>query len=279
MQLKQWLKQWREEYKKTFLKPRSYKLVVSASNKIINSELGKKDITNVKTIDIQKFYNKFARSRAKEFMILYFNSAMQKAEDLEIIPKNPCRAIAKDKKIHNVRVSLNFTEQEKLLNYIKGNKFEEIILFYLLTGCRRNEALSVKWEDINIKDCCIRINGTKTETSVRDVDISPKYLKHLLSLKNKSKTQHIFNFSTTTLERGIHKIFKTLKIDAVIHSLRHTYSTNQYYLGTPEKQRQVWLGHATPLMTNNIYTHIDKSINKKNIEKLYHHFYFYIKMQ
>ncbi len=277
MQLKQWLTQWQETYKKPFLKPKSYKLVSSAIGKIIDSELGKKDLEKIKAVDIQKFYNKFARSRAKEFLILYFNSAMQKAEDLELILKNPCRAITKDKKIHNVRVSLNYSEQEKLLNYIKGNRFEEIILFYLLTGCRRNEALTTTWNDLNIENCCIRINGTKTETSVRDVDISQKYMQHLLKLKKQSKTKHIFTFSKTVLERGVRKIFKELGIDAVIHSLRHTYSTNQYYLGTPEKQRQVWLGHASPLMTNNVYTHIDKSINSKKLVKLYRHFYYFIK--
>lgn len=277
MKLKKWLIEWRENYKKPFLTKRSYQLVISATNKVIISNLANKDLQSIKSIDIQKFYNKFARSRAKEFLILYLNAAMQKAEDLELITKNPCRAITKDKKIHNVRLSLNFNEQEKLLEYIKGSEFEEIILFYLLTGCRRCEALGVKWDDINIKNRCIRVNGTKTATSVRDVDISQNYLNHLLKLKKNSKTLHLFTFSKTYLERGIKKIFKHLKIDAVIHSLRHTYSTNQYYLGTPEKQRQVWLGHASPLMTNNVYTHIDKSISKNKIIKLYRHFYYFIK--
>lgn len=277
MKLKTWLENWRDTYKKPFLKKKSYNLVVSATNKVIKSNLGNKELEKIKSEDIQKFYNKFARSRAKEFMILYLNSALQKAEDLEYVVKNPCRAITKDKKIHNVRVSLNFNEQEKLLNYIRGNQFEELILFYLLTGCRLNEALTTKWENINVENCCIRINGTKTATSVRDVDISQKYLQHLLKLKKASKTKRIFPYSKSVVERGIKKIFNELKIDAVVHSLRHTYSTNQYYLGTPEKQRQYWLGHSSPLMTNNVYTHIDKSINKNKLIKLYSHFYFFIK--
>lgn len=278
MKLNNWLIEWQETYKKPFLKKKSYQIVEQATSKIIKSNLSNLDLEELNTTIIQKFYNKHKKSRAKEFLILYFNSAMQKAEDLGLIIKNPCRAIAKDKKIKSIRISLNYEEQSKLINYIKGNKYEEIILFYLLTGARRSEALNVKWEDINIKNKCIRINGTKTNTSVRDVDISKEYLKHLLKLKKESKTKKIFTFSKTTLERGVKRIFKTLGINAVIHSLRHTYTTNQYYLGTPEKQRQIWLGHSSPTITTNIYTHIDKTLNAKKIIKLYRHFYYYVKM-
>lgn len=275
--LKQWVVEWRSTYKKPFVTPKSYQIIVSSTNKVIESNLGNKKLDEIKTEDIQKFYNQYARSRAKEFMILYLNACLQKAEDLDLITKNPCRAISKDKKLHNVRLSLNYDEQVKLLNHIKGNKFESIIWFYLLTGCRRCEALNFKFADINKKNCCIRINGTKTATSVRDVDISKKYLKILLAMKKHSKNQKPFTFSKTMLDRGIKTIFKELKLDACIHSLRHTYTTNQYYLGTPDKQRQVWLGHSSPLMTNNVYTHIDKSISKQKLIKLYKNLYFYIK--
>ena len=58
-----------------------------------------------------------------------------------------------------------------------------------------------------------------------------------------------------------------------LHNTRHTFSTNLYYLGVPDKQRQVYLGHSSIVMTNDIYTHLDPSITKNDIVKLYNNLY------
>ena len=217
--------------------------------------------------------NTYPKSRKKELLSTYLKAIFEKAYNLELIDRNPVKAITMDRKIKAIRYSLNLEQQKALLKAVKGTVIEQLVLFYLLTGVRRTEALSVKFSDIDIKNKTIHINGTKTENSVRDIPLSKKYIKHLLKFDD--GRNFIFNFPPDYVTKKLHKIFKQLEIPACLHCLRHTFSTNQMYLGTPDKYRQEWLGHASLNMTNNVYTHIDKSLTKRNIQKLYNNMYFF----
>ena len=273
IKLYDWVNTWLITYKKPFVKSSTYKDICRYARYIKVSNLGQMDLKEIKSIDIQKFLNTFPKTRKKELLSTYLKAIFEKAYILEYIEKNPVKAITLDKKIKAVRYSLNLEQQKSLLKAVKGTKLEELTLFYLLTGVRRNEALTVKFKDIDTKNNTIHINGTKTKNSVRDIPLSKKYIKHLIKLNDNKK--YIFNFQADYITKKLHKVFKQLEIPACLHCLRHTFSTNQMYLGTPDKYRQEWLGHASLNMTNNVYTHIDKSLNKKNIQKLYKNMYYY----
>ena len=55
--------------------------------------------------------------------------------------------------------------------------------------------------------------------------------------------------------------------------LRHTFATNLFYLGVPDKERQSYMGHASSVLTNDIYTDFDPNITKKDILNLYINLY------
>lgn len=50
-----------------------------------------------------------------------------------------------------------------------------------------------------------------------------------------------------------------------LHDLRHTFSSNLFYLEVPDKKRQYLLGHSSIAITNDIYTHLDPNIKKQDI--------------
>ena len=64
------------------------------------------------------------------------------------------------------------------------------------------------------------------------------------------------------------KLFKRLNINAVIHSLRHTFASCCYHVGIKDKQIQEWLGHSSITTTMNTYTHILKNDTSPIIEYL-----------
>lgn len=49
------------------------------------------------------------------------------------------------------------------------SRYKWLILFYMYTGTRRNEAIALEWNDINRTEKLIQIKGTKTETSARNI--------------------------------------------------------------------------------------------------------------
>ena len=62
---------------------------------------------------------------------------------------------------------------------------KDIITFLIYTGCRKGEALNLKWDDVDLKNDVISIKGTKTKFD-RHIPIS-RPLKVLLSQVEKNQ--------------------------------------------------------------------------------------------
>ena len=140
--------------------------------------------------------------------------------------------------------------------------------FYYINS-RRNEGIDLKEEDINYKDKIIFINGTKSKTAKRYVPISEHFAQIL-----KDNFQFMFKKSVKYYNEQSKKYFESIGIkNKTLHSLRHTYNTNLYYLGVTDKQRQYYMGHSSIIITNDIYTHLDPTITKEDILNLYKDLY------
>lgn len=226
------------------------------------------DINKLNTIRLQDFLNSLGKTRTKEIAYNTLKQIFKKALELKIIKNNPADFLEKGK-VERKKI-LNFTieEQQKIINNLKDNdKFSKLILFYLLTGCRKSEALSFSKE--NIKNEYIYIYGTKTNNAQRYIKISSTYQKMLESLEE----QEPFKYENKYLEKKFRKFCEKIGIKGTIHQLRHTFSSNLYYLGAKDKERQQYLGHLTITITNDIYTHLNPTINKQDILNIYKDLY------
>ena len=270
--LHNWLDNWYKNYKEPFI---SLPTAQNILNIILEIKKGIKDlpINNLTTQQIQSFLNTYKTSRKKEFISLYLNASLQKAEDLNIITKNPFKNVIKDKKLNIIRQGYTLQEQQQILNALKGNKIEGIILFYLITGIRKNELKTINLEtDLDIKNKTIKILSEKKRNNnvYRYIDLTDDAIK--LIFNNKEN----FKLKTDYIYRELKKVLDKLNIKSGLHRLRHTFATNHFYLGTPIKLISSWLGHETVELTQNIYTHIDRTITKNDILKLYNNLLFKI---
>ena len=266
-----WLSEWYSNYVEPFIKYKSAKIVESVI-KEVKKNFEDINLTDITTHRLQSFMNLYQPSRKKEFIFTYFNACLQKAEDIMLIQRNPFKAVKRDKKLNVVRKPFNLIEQEKILKAIKGTEIEPVILFYLCTGIRKNElnVLNIQ-DDINVEKQILRVKSEKKRNNIdvyREIDITKELIELVL---NNLKS---FTLTTNQIYRRFKTILDELNIKGSLHSLRHTFATNQFYLGTPAKQVQVWLGHEKIELTQNIYTHIDRSITKEDILKLYNNLYY-----
>jgi integrase len=55
------------------------------------------------------------------------------------------------------------TEAQKLRDYLKGHHLEAIIRLALVTGMRRDELLSLKWQDVSLSERNLSVQNTKTK--------------------------------------------------------------------------------------------------------------------
>lgn len=186
--------------------------------------------------------------------------------------------------------------------------FNIALKLVLEVGLRRGELGGLEWSNINysdntlaVKNNLIYTNGyvemssPKTIESQRSVYISDSILNllkalHNKQLENKSNAKefyedNIFDGKKYDLimrwcsGKYIHPMFYTNKIKKVLkaakinknvrfHDLRHTNATLLLQQGTDLKVIQERLGHKDISTTANIYSHVNKSMQKAATEKL-----------
>lgn len=188
------------------------------------------------------------------------------------VETNPAQYVKPPKGLTTTKREL---PQVGVIEAIKSNVDETYGLFpffLLYTGCRRGEALAVRFEDIDKKNNIINITksvyhvgnkpvikGTKTTAGTRTIPL-------LSDLKNKLPKGNGYIFGNgenpptlTMFRRRWDSWQRTAGIEVSPHQLRHLFATILYEAGIDEKMAQEILGHSSISVTRNIYTHIRSS--------------------
>jgi integrase len=136
------------------------------------------------------------------------------------------------------------------------------ITFALYTGCRREEILNVKWQDVT--GDVVRITGKGDKQ--RFVKLVPKALK---AMGNRKDIGSVFpQWHKDNLSKEFTKLARRCGItDVHFHSLRHTSATQMLESGIPLEKVQKILGHQDIRITQ-IYTQISDESTFREMEKL-----------
>ena len=98
-----------------------------------------------------------------------------------------------DNELSRIKILSN-SDIEKLIAGATNKLTKDLITFLIYTGCRKGEALNLKWDDMDLQNDVIAIKGTKTKYD-RYIPVS-KPLKELLSGIKKEKVL-VDNLSTS----------------------------------------------------------------------------------
>lgn len=61
---------------------------------------------------------------------------------------------------------------QKLRDHLKGHYLEAILTLALVTGLRRDELLSLKWQEVDLESHALQVQNSKTKSSTRIIPIS-----------------------------------------------------------------------------------------------------------
>jgi integrase len=228
----------------------------------------------------------------KEVVLL--SSIFNMAKQERLVTENPCDFIRKSvRKKVPARVKRNrylTLEEERLLFEELTGRREHIApaaRLALLTGMRRGEILSLRWEHVNLTGR-VQTFVVKGETwevrpgwllierskngRPRAIPMSGRVRDMMAGLyDDESRGEFVFQnertgLSINDIKTGFTGACREADIlNLTFHDLRHTWSTRAAECGVPESVRRDILGHSSPTMTGD-YTHTSPEAMEKAME-------------
>ena len=255
----QWLITWLNLYKKPFIA--SWKAIQSKINLHIPRYIKESKFSLLNVVDIQKALNNVKGSRTRLDIYDIYHGSLDMAFKVGLTSTNLSSLLVKPKHDRKNGSALTKNELQDFLEIIKHNRCRYYFEFLLLTGVRRNEGLSVTWEDIDFSNKLIHIRGTKTKKSDRFIPLFSELYPLLDSLP--VKKGKIFHHKSDYVTKNFKKCCPNHKL----HDLRHTFATRCLECGIVINVVSLWLGHSRLETTSLIYTHILPDFVRSESEK------------
>ncbi len=192
----QWLNEKALRVKAQTLRDYRYELEGFASIKLGHLQLDKVTPRHIQSFVTQlaKEYGVKRANRAKRYLSMLFNDAVA----LELIIRNPCKAIKKLQEEQQDMVIWNPEEAYRFLETAKTSKLYPLFYLTMSTGLRRGEVLALRWSDLTGHFLTVRQNlieseghisfsEPKTANSVRTIDIAEDVLAVLEPLREETE--------------------------------------------------------------------------------------------
>jgi integrase len=270
------------------------------ADKYIRPGLGRTRVASLKAADIDSFYVRLASQPGERGKMLsprtirichvVIRQALDQARKWGLITRNPAVDASPPKSRHH---EIHPPSVEQVLTLLAAAKeYDEDFATYLrvlaATGCRRSEALALRWNSIDWKkselaiahsltmvDSVVVEKDTKTHQA-RRVILDVGTVKALDSHRRRADarasacgtviTREAYVFSSDADEstpwrpdvatNRFGRLCKSVGISGVrLHDLRHYVATNLGAAGTPIATISARLGHRDKATTLNVYQH------------------------
>lgn len=269
--------EWEESHEKEIQHYTSYGY--KAPLKDLKEEFGEMLLSDITSIMFQQFLERMAdRGYAKHTINLrkiVMNQIFNYAIFNEIVSYNPISVCKVPKKAHTTARTIPTASE---ISAIKTHSDSLIGLYcnlLMYTGLRREEALALKFEDINFNSDTISVNkalifesnkpvlrsSMKSAAGLRTVPLLFPLKNILIQHGADKQTGFIFTVDGELINKGrFDKAYARYKketgISCTSHQLRHYFATLCFDANLDEKDLQNIMGHAKISLTKEIYIHI-----------------------
>ena len=297
----QWMDIWFENYAKIKVRPTSHQTYRGYIDNHIKPNIGKIQLNKLTTLELQKLYKKLlSRGRVDRIeakgqpkglspktvrnIHQVISSAMDFAKAQKLIAVNPTDGCALPKLEHREMKTLPVEQLASFLREAKESGVFEMYYIELATGLRRGELLGLKWEDLDLEQCTLRvqrqvsrINGEvveaplKTKNSYRTISLGEDAVGILKEQRKKcGGSEYVFPsptggpISPDSVIQMLHRVLKRAGLPKVrFHDLRHTFATVALQNGVDIKTVSGMLGHYSAGFTLDTYAHVTTAAQRE----------------
>ena len=271
-----------EEHVARRCKPKTRKTTHSAVGFHIVPALGKLPLEAVERAQVVELHERLCETPSMANATVKILSHMYTlAEGWGMVPEgcNPCRSIPKnpERKRERFLTDAEFTRLGLVLDEVsrEGSRVSPgavaTIRLLMLTGCRRNEILSLRWDRVDFDAAEIRLGDSKT--GARTVHLSPSAVRVLAALPRKPGDPWVIpglkpgthmtdidgSWATIRSRAGLH--------DVRIHDVRHSFASRALALGEGLPIIGRLLGHSR-VETTARYAHLARDSVKESAERI-----------
>ena len=249
-----------------------------------------KPVNTITRRDMIEFLNSLAdmdiSTSVKNYCIHLVKGVSQFGANVYGIP-NQSTILKSFKKKQSEKVEMqvwSVEEFNRFLACVEQEDYRNCYAFMYWTGCRRGEALALRYTDFN--GSTVRIHHAiqyyhegfkdlKTDSSIREITLIPALFELLKPALNKCDEEKPFVFGgerslpITNLQRFFLKAIKDSGVKKIrLHDLRHSFATNAINNGCNIVAVSKYLGHSTIEQTLKTYTHLMEKSSDDMLQKM-----------
>lgn len=243
---------------------------------VLKSEFGKRAANDIEAAEFEVFLDELQEdaelanatiNRYRAALMLAYREGRRRGR----VKNNPARDISHRRESDGVVRMLSDEEERRLVPHI--HRFEHRTEFYfsLLTGARKGEQFSLKWDDVDLKarTAMLRSTNTKNGTS-RQIELHTSLIS-MLEMLPRDESGYVFR--SGKVHRGYFMGWlQTALAKANIenfrwHDLRHTFASRLVIGGVDLARVQRAMGHKAISMTMK-YAHLRQEHVREAIDTL-----------
>lgn len=263
--LEEWYQIWLQEYKAVTVKQGTLESYECMYQYYVGPEFGKRLLSEIRSEEIQCFYNELARVGYSEATLslvhVLVGSMLKQAYRTGRISKNPAEFITVPRGSAGKEPrALTTVQQELLQHYAHGHEIEGIIVIALTTGMRIGEITGLEWKNIDLKNKEIKVCGTlkytregiffkdtpKTKSSRRTIPMLPQVEQMFRKLWDVQHYEKTAERETWNPVKGLENLIFLRRYGIPFTGQHVRQQLNHITSQINEEHPEVKIGHISP---------------------------------
>lgn len=267
--------------------------------------LGRIPLAKLTPQHVQLFYARKLAEGLSSSTVHHIHGVLHRALDdallMGIVQRNVAEMVRAPRRSSREMMALNEQQAHRLLEVVKGDRFETLYLLALTTGMRQGELLALRWQDVDLDRATlqIRVNvqeadgrfmiaEVKTAYSRRSIRLTRTAVESLRMHRARQNEERLALGSTWNTDHDLvfpnrlggimipdnlakrsfkkHLVRAGLSKEIRFHDLRHTAATLLLSRGVHPKVVSEMLGHADISITLRVYAHVTPNMQQAVVD-------------